>query len=114
MNIPGSPPLTRIEGLRGHISVCYRRDGRVILKKWPKKRGEPKHPATVAQVAIWDMVLEMVKHANGKEFAIALSETDGTAFYAKDILISAAYGNYISWPGWGFIPNGPVNKPNPK
>lgn len=102
MKIKGTPPSAFPSRLAGTISVHYLSHGRVAFHKWPRKRGEPKHPVTRAQVALWDMVLELVKATIASELSQALTHTKGTAFYAKDILISAAYGNYVSWPGWGW------------
>jgi hypothetical protein len=107
MIIPGNPPQLRPNHFVGHLQVCYLKDGRVVIKKWPRARGEPKSPVTIAQVAVWDMAQNMVKRPEPSEYSIALQETKGTAFYARDILICAMYGNYISFPGWGFAPGGP-------
>lgn len=111
MNIKGNPPTMPPKHFDGKISVQYLSHGRVVYKKWPRKRGEPKNPTTIAQVALWDMAQEFVKVPEPSEYQIALTETKGTAFYSRDILISAMYGNYISFPGWGFAPNGPPRPP---
>jgi len=111
MVVKGRPPRAALSRLRGAFTVHYLSHGRVSIHAWPVRRGEPRSPVTRDQVAIWDMVLEMIKRAPSPEVSIALAATKGTAFYAKDILIAAAYGNYISFPGWGQFPNGPVGGP---
>jgi hypothetical protein len=113
MNIKGNPPLMPPKHFLGKIAIHYRKDGKIVFQKWPRRRGEPKNPKTIAQVALWDMAQEFVKRPEPSEYQTALIETKGTAFYARDILITAMYGNYISFPGWGFAPNGPSRPPLP-
>jgi hypothetical protein len=76
----------------------------VVVKKWPRKSGEPCHPTTIAQVAIWDLVLNITKFTCAEDISIAYRDTAGTAFYARDVLVMNAYGTYCSWPGWGKNP----------
>jgi hypothetical protein len=107
MVITGTPPQIKPTHFVGKVQVCYLSDGRVVFKAWPRSRGEPKSQTTIDQVAIWDMAQQFVKTPDATEYAIALQQSKGTAFYARDILICAMYGNYISFPGWGFMPDGP-------
>lgn len=102
MIVEGPFPQALVTRLQGKVHVRFRRDGKVILAKWPKKRGQPKSPTTRQQVAIWDLVLALVKAAIAQELEQALKLTGGTAYYAKDILIAAAYGEFIAWIGWGW------------
>ena len=100
-------PRLTLSRSRGVLSFRYLSHGRVVIARAPRKRGPPKSPVTQQQVAAWDLVLQLIPHADGQYWAIAHCESLGTAFYARDIMIMAAYGNYISIPGWGVAPNGP-------
>lgn len=91
--------LTRTQGV---VSVRYLKDGRVVMQKWPRRRGVPKSQVTRDQVAVWDLALELTRRAIPEEFNQAYEWSGGTAFYPRDILLSAAYGNYVGWPGRGW------------
>jgi len=105
-----SPPGLTLAHSTGRIVLRHRSHGRIVVAKWPKKRGPPKSPTTQLQVALWDFVLLIVKYVDGLIVMLAHEESRGTAFYARDILIMAAYGNYLSWPGWGPFPDGPPHQ----
>jgi hypothetical protein len=82
---------------------------RYVVTKAPRKRGHPKSQTTRDQVALWDLAISLIAVVDGLDVAIALCESKGTAFYARDILLMAMYGNYIAWPGHGWAPNGPAS-----
>jgi len=107
MKIPGQPQTPIPSRYKGKLQIRYRKDGTVIVGKWPRRRGPPKHPTTQAQVKLWDTAIELIKFADASEVAAAKTITNNTAYYARDILLSAAYGNFVSWPGFGIMPGGP-------
>jgi len=90
-----------MQSSRGVIVIAVDSRRGLVVRKWPRPRGEPKHPTTIAQVAVWDMVLDIIKFAASDEISTAYQDTQGTAFYARDVLVMNAYGTYLSWPGWG-------------
>ena len=102
MRIKNSPPQLDPTHSRGVLVWRYHADGRVTVQKWPRRRPGLLPQVTQDQVAVWDMAQEFVKTPNPYDYALALRDTEGTAFYARDILISAMYGNYVSWPGYGW------------
>lgn len=100
---PGFTPKPR--GFRGSLDFAYRSDGSVIARKAPRKR--PKiSPITEQQVATWDDALQIIKLADHQQVQAAYDLSNGTGFFARDILIAGAYGHMTSWPGWGVMPNG--------
>lgn len=103
MKIKGTPPQA---GYLTHswerVSWRYLSHGRIVVAKWPRRRPGPLPQVTQDQVAAWDQTQEFVKWPEPSEYAAALRASSGTAFYARDQLIMAMYGNLISWPGWGW------------
>ena len=101
-----SIPLTknRMQAKTVKSSMVFRAYGRDFfnVSKAPRKRGHPKSQTTRNQVALWDLVLRMVALGEPVAIVIALKETKSTAFYARDIMTMAAYGNYISWGLYGW------------
>lgn len=64
-------------------------------------------PINQQQVATWDATLACLKIVSPFEWQAANALTGGTAFYTRDLLLMAAYGHLISWPGWGPFYDGP-------
>lgn len=102
MKIKNYPANTKPTHSRGLLVFHHLKDGRVVVQKWPRRRPGILPPKTQQQVALWDMAQEFVRFPEPAEYSIALDLTDGTAFYARDMLISSMYGNWVSWPGWGW------------
>lgn len=107
MKIKGEPPTQKMPRSRGVLSIRYLSHNRVVFAKWPRRRPGTLPQITQQQVITWDSVQEMIRWPEPSEYAQALEETTGTAFYARDILIMAMYGHYLSWPGYGPYPGGP-------
>jgi hypothetical protein len=107
MKIKNTPPqLVATKFLTKLVRKAYGHGG-VVYQKWPRKRPGPLHPTTQAQVVTWDAVQAFLPYIAALEFQAAMALTFGTAFYARDMEIMAAYGHHLSWPGWGDFPNGP-------
>lgn len=101
MRLLKPPPSLGPRMLGGTLTAEYRADGRMVIKKWPRPRRGKLPAVTEQQVATWDDVLAMTKHAIAQQRIEALSLSDGTGFYARDLLISSCYGHTVSWPGQG-------------
>lgn len=84
------------------LSFRYFKDGRLVVQKWPRRRPGVLPQGQQEAVAIWDMSQEFLKDPEPGEYALAMYLTRGTAFYTRDILTMAMYGNFVSWPGWGW------------
>lgn len=108
MVVKGALPRQMLTHSRGIISYRTMADGRVIAQKWPRRRRGPLPMVTQQQVALWDMVQEMVKRPLASDFVTAVEDTGGTAFYPRDVLIMACYGNYLAWPGAGWAADDPI------
>lgn len=102
MKIVGTPPQLKPSHFYDQLSWRYFKDGRVVVQKWPRRRRGVLPAITQEQVAIWDMSQEFIKLPDPAEYALALDMTKNTAFYARDILTMAMYGNFVAWPGWGW------------
>ena len=107
MVIKGTPPQLFITHSRGVLAFYHYRDGRVSVRKWPRRRGDNLPAVTQQQVVTWDAVQAFLPLIASAEHARAYRLTDGTAFYARDMLIMAAYGHHFSWPGHGLLHDGP-------
>lgn len=110
MKIVGTPPQTIPTHSRGKVVWHYRRDGTVVVQKWPRRRPGPLPRVTQEQVVVWDAVQAWLPYMPGIEVARANLLTDGTAFYTRDMLIMASYGHHFSYPGRGTMPNGPAKR----
>jgi hypothetical protein len=106
MKIKGQNPNTVFPRSQGHMVQVFDPRG-TYWRKWPRSRPGPLHPTTEAQAALFDLANTIVKFPDPSEFVWATQQSQGTAFYARDILISAMYGNYVSWPGVGSMADGP-------
>lgn len=103
MKIRNTPPRPGLP-TRFKDRIVFRYDPRFgqIAQSWPRKQSGGRPRGDPAKVALWDMAVDWVKSPEPSEYIQALEDTKGTAFYARDILISAIYGNFVSWPGWGW------------
>lgn len=63
--------------------------GRLRIRKWPRKRGRPKHPFT----RLWNDWFKdanwIAKRADGHAQAAAIALTKGTGLYPRDIMLRA-------------------------
>jgi len=107
MKIPGTPQRQLAKRYQGHVVLANHKT-HTVVKAWPKKRPGVLHPTTQAQVQLWDLATSLVPFTAGPMREFAQITSLNTAFYARDILLSAMYGNYVSWPGFGIMPAGPT------
>lgn len=107
MKILNNPPQLIPTHSRGQVVWAYYKDGRVVARKWPRARPGTLPRVTQEQVVVWDAVQAWLPYMPGSEHTLAYALTDGTAFYARDMLIMASYGHHFSWPGHGIMPDGP-------
>jgi hypothetical protein len=105
MKIKGQNPNAVFPRTQGHMVQVFDPRG-TWWRKWPRRRPGPLPAITEAQAALFDLANSIVKFAEPSEFTWATAQSLGTAFYARDILISAMYGNYVSWPGLGVTVGG--------
>jgi len=92
----------------GKVVVLAQHATKIVVRVRPRKRPGTLPAVTQQQVALWDTAQQIVKQEDTVQQALAMVISDNTAFYARDILISAQYGNYVSWPGFGMWPDGPT------
>ena len=111
MVIKGNKPQLVPTHSRGQFVWYFYKDGRVSVRPWPRKRGNNISEVTKRQVVVWDAVQVWLPRIAPSEHARAYRLTGGTAFYARDMLIMAAYGHHFSWPGHGTMPDGPPLPP---
>jgi hypothetical protein len=91
----------------GVAVVAYTALGSAHWKVWPRRGKRRLKPITVQQRRAWDVVQQLVKAIAPEEWRRAKELSTGTTAYRRDLHISAAYGNHISWPGYGKYPSGP-------
>lgn len=102
MRIKGNIPQNKPTHNYGIASWRYFKDGRVVVQKWPRRRPGVLPQRQQEQIAIWDMSQEFLKDPDPYEYSLAMSMTKGTAFYTRDVLTMTMYGNFVSWPQWGW------------
>lgn len=80
------PVRQRFPALTGGL-VVDAVNGKVRVRKWPKKRGKPTHPNTIAQNAWFKEANRQAKLAEGAQVVLAQNATKGTGLYPRDLLL---------------------------
>lgn len=88
-NMPGQRVTRRHEGIMHTATLA---GGRVVFKKWPRKRGKtaPGPVADMRKAFAWAAKASVYAIPQDKAFAELI--TKGSMYYPRDALISAMYG----------------------
>ncbi len=89
-----TPPPTKGRkqpALSGQLMV-YTRRGRLVIAKWPRKRGRPRNAVTLAQNEWFKQANVLAKFASGQDQWMAQEITRDLPLYPRDVLISAMAG----------------------
>lgn len=69
--------------------VFYTDRGRLIVRKWPKKRGPSKSPKVREQNDWFRAVTKLIKRAPASQVRVAMDITKNTGLYPRDLLMTA-------------------------
>jgi hypothetical protein len=64
--------------------------GKLRVRKWPKKRGKPKSPATQFMNAWFRDAQQKMNYVDGRAMDFAISATRQTGLYPRDLMLRAA------------------------
>jgi len=75
--------------------------GQLIVSKWPRRRGRPTHPTTIAQNEKFKQANWLTKYASAAVQMTQRAIVEGTQMLPRDLMIAAMYGRgpYIDIPG---------------
>lgn len=96
MKLEQNQPLTNanVLAMRGHAYPRVNR-GRIIVQKWPAKRGRIKSPAQQAWVDRFSCLADTFKDFEPKQYDFAKKYTKGTRWFVRDMHYAAANGDLV-------------------
>ena len=91
MKVRWNPKQQRFPALRGNVVVDTFR-GQIRVRKWPRKRGKPTHPATIRQNTWFKEANQLAKRIWPDQMSLAMAMTKGTGLYPRDLILRQMSG----------------------
>lgn len=71
--------------------------GGIHTSKWPRKRGPSKDPEQIDRTTAFKMAVDMIRRPQTDQLATAQELTKLAPALARDILLAACYGQFLTW-----------------
>lgn len=100
------PRKRRGPSLTGRLMVDTTR-GVLRVRRWPKKRGTPKSEAQRFWIDWFRQANFLAKYADPAQLTRAITLTENSGLYPRDIILKAMRGRYAWWiddAGWKWFP----------
>lgn len=91
MKVRWDPRRQRFPGIKGKLMVDTFR-GQIRVRKWPRKRGEPKSQVTRDQNTWFKQANELARQVEPTQMNLAIAMTKGTGLYPRDLLLRQMAG----------------------
>ena len=88
------PEWQRSRSLKGAVYFSDQPTG-PVARKWPRKRGKPKSPITLAQNSLFADTNRAIPYVDPMFHAAARDTAKGTAYTYRDILFMCMHAEYI-------------------